>query len=328
MASAIESLNVFSKSYLFVDLNNRHPQKPFSSLISRLHRVILLVCLVKYAFFASGVRSDSSNYVLGFMLHYLEGARFWAAAICLCSAISLLSELVISHSWRHSDFEATIRKPIFDTINEYSGTLKNLAVLSHLASFTSILFSLLLDGVIIVFTSIETDMTPLQFLYCLFWTFQYATMGGCLYASVATAGIFLLPTCKTLHKSFTRVKVKLLWGLNTPRMPSFDNVLQQFDTVCADVKFYDQVWKKILFVDIIGWTMILGLSMFIALSLKLYVVLKVILIVCFIQVAILVSYLILSPASVNATARCLYQRFCALAARKQLILKTEQRIKL
>lgn len=323
----MERLNFFARTWLSVDLQTPNSVKPFSSPCSLINQLLLVISIFRFAYFASADRSDDMNYILGWRLRYIEGSRFWATLMGLVSAIYLLSNLVTCLTWKHPDYEKIIRRPISETIAKDGAILAKLAFLGHVFAVSVMLCPFLFDSAFVLAMSLESNMTPQSFFYCLLWTFQYGAMGGCSITSVTT-GIFLFPTCKSLLNSFSKAKVKVLWSLNTPRAPSLGNILKLFDKACNDVKFYDRYWKKVLFVNVTGYTIVIGLTVFLIVFTKLYVALKIVIAGCLVLDTIVVSYMVLSPASVNAAARGLYKRFCSMAARKQRLLGTEQRVKL
>lgn len=323
----MEGLNYFAKSWLFVDLENRQYIKNWLSPFPLINQVILFISIFRFAFFAIAERSDYQNFAFGWRLYFVASTRIWALVMCLGSMLYFLSNLVTCLSWWNPNYYSIIRKPVLDTIAKDRATVSRLAFFANVFAVCGFLCPFLLDSTLVLLLSFQTQMTALEYVYCLFWTYQYGVMGGCSATSVTT-GIFLFPTCKSLLKSFSQVKVKLLWSRNLTRAPYITNVLKMFNKACRDVKWYDGHWKKALFVNVTISTLLIGLVAFLVVLEKLYLALKIVIIVCLVQVVFVISYMILAPASVNAAARGLYKRFCSIAANKYLRVGIGLRIKL
>lgn len=316
----MECLNSLSRENFMVDINTP-PTVIVHGAPSHFRNVIVAITFARFLIFASVDLNDDLDYALGNHLEIIGGARYWAAVFTVETSIYLIPRLFTRHATDIPNYAMLIATPISESrIHDGGVLLKRLTRFGYLCVFTTLVGSLSFDAIPVVVNVVELEMSFSQMMYSLFWSYQLSLFSTCVVDAYVAVTIFLQATCATLRRSIRAVDCKLRWRLLAVQgvciKQGLASLLRELNSTCARLKQYDSVWKRHLAVNVIGSTMTIGAAVFLLSFTDLASpVVTVITSIAAAQIVVIVSYMILYPAKVNADLRHTYSRLCVVAAR-------------
>lgn len=313
----MEHLNSFAKSNVYLDLSSPNRiLKPWSMFTSILHPFVLFMLAIRFGLFLFGWNSEDGKFYLGVLaLDYICGARIWTLAFAMMASLTCGCYYICyrENQKDHGDFLTLLREPIRSSL---PGDDSNLRRLCHFGTFsilcaaTAVCF---IDTIPVILITIDEEKGFCWYLYCLLSTYQLCIMATSVCSAVVTFGLFLRATCNVLKDRFQQTSLRLSKRLIKIKSLPITGLLIQFDEACAEVKKFDVFWKKIFFIIIYGYTIVLGCAFYVSSMTDLVLPIKILALIVTIQFFIIVSSMILFAGSVNALARSHHSLFSSLA---------------
>lgn len=317
----MDFLNEYSRDHLSVDLTDPSKLVHQFSFKHNLRNLIFFVHTLRFVIFAVVDLGEFSKFLLGQHLDMLGKAwvKFWATAFLLEGLIFLLCRYFVFVSSKDPNYANLIRGPILEQWNQQRRKLQYFVRFCCLFEILTMTGSIVFDAIAIMVPSLKDETSTLEFLYGLVWTYQMGVFAKLLCSDLAANAIFLQATCATLRSAVQNIDVKIKWRLTILKKRAFvlymKSVLIELDGSCVRLKKFDGFWKRSLAINVIGYTMVMGGAYYLCMFSNLPPFLKLMLLCASLQFTIIVSYLILCPAGVNADFRKIHSRLCTIAVR-------------